>query len=166
MFNLITCLSRWKTRLTVLWSREPTLCLLVTKQAKDQTLRFTPAACRIYTLQLKVTLGTLLPNKVECGEYYSSSSTQQQHLIWIQAHFSPWSTGILGRYSNFFCCPKPLLFSCCTCRHFHHDVLFFCGPARPYKFKKHAHLQMCGTGGLQMSSLLKKSNIRTIKHLE
>jgi len=41
-------------------------------------------------------------------------------------------------------------------------VLFFCGPARSYILKTHAHLQIWGTGGLQMSSLLKKSNTRTV----
>ena len=35
----------------------------------------------------------------------------EQHLTWIQKHFSPWSAVILGHYSNLFCCLKPLLFS-------------------------------------------------------
>ena len=35
----------------------------------------------------------------------------QQHITWIQKHFSPWSAVIFGRYSNFFCCLLPLLFS-------------------------------------------------------
>jgi len=35
----------------------------------------------------------------------------EQHLTWIQKHFSPWSGVILGHYWNLFCCLKPILFS-------------------------------------------------------
>jgi len=70
--------------------------------------------------QLNGTLGTLLPNKVDCGEHYSSSSTQSNTLhgfknishhdqlsFWvdIQTSFAFWS---------YFC------FQCCPWRHSHH----------------------------------------------
>jgi len=64
------------------------LCLLGTNQAKDQTRRFTHPASKI-DFQLSGTLGT---NKVEYGEYYSSSRRtpymdSKAFLTMISCHF-------------------------------------------------------------------------------
>jgi len=116
--------------------------------------------------QLSGTLGTLQPNKVECGEHYSSSSTQSNTLHGFKSFLTMISCHFGSLFKLILLSEATSVFSAAHEGILIMDVLFLCGSPRFCKLETHTHLQIWGTGGLQMSSLLKKSSIRTIKHFQ